>query len=614
MAPRVQVLSEQVSRKIAAGEVIDRPYSVVRELVDNAIDAGASTVEVHLEEGGTKSIRVVDDGGGMGREDLELCFLPHATSKIETERDLEEVSSLGFRGEALSSIATVARLRITSAPDDSGSGNRLVVDGGRLVSLGHAPANRGTTVEVADLFYSLPARKRFLKRASAETRMSQTVLLEKALPFPDRAFRLFTDATMKLFLPADDLVGRVAAGYPDLGDRRMLHRIEGSGESFSFSVVTPGLDMVRRDRKRLQIYVNGRRVWEYGLVQAVEYAFSDYIPGGLFPSAFVFLEVDSHEVDFNIHPAKREVRIRNLRDIHARLTRTVKEYLKASLGRRSREGPREGQTPISAPELWTAAESAGPPVSDRPAARRASPGAPPGSTPPGQTPPGAAAPGGGGTDGAGAAALGQSAGHPAPAQRPREVFDLTRRFQVPEVAPASVRYLGQAMRLFLVGESEGGIYLVDQHAGHERLLYERLRSRPQVQNLLVPVEMSVSAEEDELLAARREELAEAGIVVERGEDGGWRLLSVPAVEGIDAEGLSESLRELSAVSAELERDLYADLACKAAIKDGDVVDAETGERLMQEIFRLETPHCPHGRPLWLELSREQLFHLIGRTL
>ncbi len=596
MAPRVQVLSEQVSRKIAAGEVIDRPYSVVRELVDNAIDAGASTVEVHLEEGGTKSIRVVDDGGGMGREDLELCFLPHATSKIETERDLEEVSSLGFRGEALSSIATVARLRITSAPDDSGSGNRLVVDGGRLVSLGHAPANRGTTVEVADLFYSLPARKRFLKRASAETRMSQTVLLEKALPFPDRAFRLFTDATMKLFLPADDLTGRVAAGYPDLGDRRMLHRIEGSGESFSFSVVTPGLDMVRRDRKRLQIYVNGRRVWEYGLVQAVEYAFSDYIPGGLFPSAFVFLEVDPHEVDFNIHPAKREVRIRNLRDIHARLTRTVKEYLKASLGRRSREG----QTPISGPELWTAAESGSPPVGDRPAARHASPGAPTGSTPPGHTTPSAG--------GAGPAAAGT------PGQRPREAFDLTRRFQVPEVAPESVRYLGQAMRLFLVGESEGGIYLVDQHAGHERLLYERLRSRPQVQNLLVPIEMSVSSEEDELLAARREELSAAGIVVEKGEDGGWRLLAVPAVEGIDAEGLSESLRELSAVSAELERDFYADLACKAAIKDGDVVDAETGERLMQEIFRLETPHCPHGRPLWLELSREQLFHLIGRTL
>jgi DNA mismatch repair protein MutL len=581
-APRVRVLSEQVSRKIAAGEVIDRPYSVVRELTDNALDAGAKTIEVHIEEGGTKSIRVIDDGSGMSRADLELCYLPHATSKIETEGDLEEVSSLGFRGEALSSVATVSRLRITSAPDDSGSGHRLVVDGGRLVSLGPAPADRGTTVEVADLFYSLPARKRFLKRPSAESQMCRSVLLEKALPFPGVVFRFFTDGTMKLFLPADDRTGRVAAAYSDLGDRRMLHAIEGSGDGFSFEVVTPGLDMVRRDRKRLQIYVNGRRVWEYGLVQAIEYAFSDYIPGGLFPSAFVFLQVDPHEVDFNIHPAKREVRIRNMRDIHARLTRTVREYLKSSLGRRASAG----QTPVSGRELWDSDDA-------------------------GRTEP---------SGGARGPALDTGTPWPRPAAEPappagsRAAFDLTRRFEVPEVAPRSVRYLGQAMRLFLVGESERGIYLVDQHAGHERLLYERLRSRPQRQNLLVPIEMETSDEEEELLAGRAEELAGAGIVVERGESGGWRLTAVPAVEGLDAERLADTLRELAGVSEELERDFYADLACKAAIKDGDVVDYEAGARLMEEIFGLETPHCPHGRPLWLELSREQLFHLIGRTL
>jgi DNA mismatch repair protein MutL len=170
------------------------------------------------------------------------------------------------------------------------------------------------------------------------------------------------------------------------------------------------------------------------------------------------------------------------------------------------------------------------------------------------------------------------------------------------------------MRLFLLGEGERGIYLVDQHAGHERLLYERLRSQPQRQNLLVPIAMETSPEEDELLAARAGELARAGIVVERGEEGTWQLTAVPAAEGIDAERLSRTLRELAGVSEELERDFYADLACKAAIKDGDVVDSETGARLMEAIFRLETPHCPHGRPLWLELSREQLFHLIGRTL
>jgi DNA mismatch repair protein MutL len=170
------------------------------------------------------------------------------------------------------------------------------------------------------------------------------------------------------------------------------------------------------------------------------------------------------------------------------------------------------------------------------------------------------------------------------------------------------------MRLFLVGESEDGIYLVDQHAGHERILYERLRSRPRVQHLLVPVEMETTEAENELLDSRGEELAQAGIVTERRSDGSRLLTGIPSVDGVDAQRLSESLRELSGVSQELERDFYADLACKAAIKDGDVVDFETGARLIDEIFRLETPHCPHGRPLWLELSREQLFHLIGRTL
>ncbi|MFO8065254.1 MAG: DNA mismatch repair endonuclease MutL [Spirochaetota bacterium] len=615
--PNVHVLPDQVSRKIAAGEVIDRPYSVVRELLDNALDAAAGQIEIHLEEGGTKSIRVVDDGVGMSREDLELCFLPHATSKISTEGDLEEVSSLGFRGEALSSIATVSRLRITSARDNSGSGNRLAVDAGKIISLGPAPANRGTAIEVTDLFYSLPARKRFLKRASAETKMAHSTLLEKALPFPETGFRLFTDGRMKQFLPPADRVDRVLAGYPDLGDRRLLHRIEGRGERFSFEVVTPGLEMVRRDRKRLQVYVNGRRVWEYGLVQAVEYAFSDYIPGGLYPSAFVFLEVDPREVDFNIHPAKREVRFRSIREIHSTLTKTLREFLKQDLGKRGREG----RVPFSSPELfetahggpqanpakhtgtWSVADAGRAPGSGAAANREAGTDRGAGNGPGGHSPQSA---------GAGREYL---RGEPRGEARSQPAFDLTRRFEVPSVVPESVTYLGQAMRLFLVGENADGIYLVDQHAGHERVLYERLRSAPRVQHLLVPVEIETTDEEAELLSSRRTDLAEAGIhVAPRNNATTWVLTAIPAVEGLEAHAFAETLHELSALPEELERDFYADLACKAAIKDGDTVDPQTGEALMREIFHLETPHCPHGRPLWLELSRDQLFHLIGRSL
>ncbi|MFP4638167.1 MAG: DNA mismatch repair endonuclease MutL [Spirochaetaceae bacterium] len=584
--PRIHVLPEQVSRKIAAGEVIDRPYSVIRELLDNALDADASHIEVHLEEGGSKAVRVTDDGAGMTKADLELCYLPHATSKIANERDLEAVGSLGFRGEALSSIATVARLRITSAPDDSGSGHRLVADGGSLVSLAPAPANRGTTVEVSDLFFSFPARRRFLKRASAETTMSQTVLLDKAVAFPGVGFRLFTDGKMKVFLPPDDPAGRILGAYPDLGDRRLLHTIDGEGPGLRFTVITPGLEMVRRDRKRIQVFVNRRRVWEYALVQAVEHAFSDYLPGGLFPNAFVFIEVDPGKVDFNIHPAKREVRLRNIREIHAQLVRRVKEYLGAEHGGSSRRG----QLPVTEPELETARPPSSPwSVAD----------SPPSHEPPSHEPDKRS-----GTPGSGRADAGQAA----PA-----AFDLTRKFDVPRPDTPSVRYLGQAMGLFLVGESEHGVYLVDQHAGHERVLYERLRSSPRVQHLLVPTTFETTAWEDELLTEHRQDLATAGVVLERVHAGSWRLTGIPAVEGLDAQRLCESLRELSA-AAEIERDLFADLACKAALKDGDVVDEETGRRLMGEIFALETPHCPHGRPLWLELSREQLLHLIGRTL
>jgi DNA mismatch repair protein MutL len=369
-------------------------------------------------------------------------------------------------------------------------------------------------------------------------------------------------------------------------------------------------------------------VWEYGLVQAVEHAFSDHLPGGIFPTAFVFLDVAPEEVDFNIHPAKREARFRNLREVHARLSRTVREFLKAHLGA-ARE---RGHVPVSEPDFWgtqgggqeSRSEGGGRghygPSPGWAAADRGS-GGTPGSGVPGRAngggTPGSGVPadrgsGGPGWARGGAAPGGRSAGGTESAGSAG--FDLKRRFEVPEVVPEEVRYLGQAMRLFLVGENEGGIYLVDQHAGHERILYERLRNSPSVQNLLVPIEMETSPEEDELLEARATELGQAGIRTERREDGRWVLTGVPAVDGVDAERLAENLRELSGVADELERDFYADLACKAAIKDGDVVDFETGARLMREIFHLETPHCPHGRPLWLEISREELFYLIGRTV
>jgi DNA mismatch repair protein MutL len=584
----IRVLEDHIARKIAAGEVIDRPYSVVRELMDNALDAEARAIDVHVEQGGLRRITVRDDGFGMSLDDLELCWQPHATSKVATADDLEAVYTLGFRGEALASIAEVSRLRITSAPADVDLGHRLEVDAGERIDLSAAQSDHGTTIEVRDLFYAMPARRRFLKRPSAESAMVRNVFIEKALPFPERTFRLFTDDRMKLFLPQSDLPTRIATAFPDVGAAKALQEISGSGDGFTVRILAAGPEYHRKDRKLVQTFVNKRRVWEYALVQAIEYGFSDYLPGGSHPIAFLFLEVDPSRVDFNIHPAKREIRFRNLPEIHHRITRLLQEFLRSFALR----FPANAETPSWVADRGDAHAPTGESADGRrawsPSAGRTAPPVP-----------------------------------PAPSQRPdyREAFAGGRKFEPPEraaVAPdtrggSPVRYLGQVFKLFLLAEYGDTLYIVDQHAGHEKVLFTRFQERTRTQDLLVPVPLEVSVEEHEILTARQEDLDEVGIGIRKTKDGAWELYRVPAVPGIDAEALAEALRELAGTPEEVLRDVYATMSCKAAIKEGDTVDPATGQALLEEVFSLDNAHCPHGRPVWHEITRAELYRLLGRT-
>lgn len=324
----IHLLRDQVARKIAAGEVIDRPFSLLRELMDNAVDAGADTIDVHLAGGGTRSVRVVDNGCGMEREDLELCFLPHATSKISEVEDLDRITSLGFRGEALSSIAACSRLRITSAVAE-GEAFTIEVDNGKLLSLQPSKGRKGTVVEASDLFYSIPARKRFLKSDQAELSACRKLFAEKALAFPEISFRLFSEGELKLFLPASSLIDRVTASYPGQVHASMIHTIQGAGEGFHFTALGSGLSLYRKDRRYIHIYVNKRKIDEFSLVQAVSYGYGEYLPGGTFPVCFLFLEVDPERVDFNIHPAKKEVRFRGLKEIHHQVSSGIRDFLRS---------------------------------------------------------------------------------------------------------------------------------------------------------------------------------------------------------------------------------------------------------------------------------------------
>ena len=613
---RIRLLSESVSRRIAAGEVIDRPYSVVRELLDNAIDASASSISLHLEAGGIGRIVCSDNGTGMGLEDLKLCFLPHATSKITDVDDLYSLKTMGFRGEALSSLAACSRLEILSRPEGSTRGNRLKILSGKIVSLGEDRAAPGTTVTVEDLFYSLPGRKKFLKSPGSEGTLCKTAFLEKALPFPEMEFRFFSDGTMKHFLPAGTLKDRIIHAFPRNLDPGLVHQWEGQRDEMGYALVASGPSLYRRDRRYIQIYVNHRRITEYSLIQAVEHGFRDILPGGCFPYAFVFLQVPPDKVDFNIHPSKKEVRFRDLPGIHHQLVQAIHENLDSfarnSLTYTDRSGS-QGRFFQEEGNFVPPSPKASPPVSSDNLPFR--------SNQDGRRPfdfPGhGSSPGGGSYRGPASPAGGESF----PLHRREELAPLPGPGELhPETPvadstlPGSFRYLGQVLDLFLVAQKDDTVYLIDQHAAHERILYdeaEKLWSRPQ--ELLVPHILELSPEQESAIQGSREDYERLGFSFQKEEGGTWQITAMPSLcEGYEEETVTHLL-EAGGNWRELKKKLHAAVACKKAVKDGTVLDSITARNLVERAFALPVPRCPHGRPVWFTLSRTELYRLVGRA-
>lgn len=573
------MLPEAVARRIAAGEVIDRPNAVVRELLDNSLDAGAREIDLRITGGGNERIEVTDDGHGMSRADIERCYLSHATSKIQTDSDLDHVRTLGFRGEALSSIAAVSRLEVRSRSDEE-EGTRLVVDAGKLKALEPIGAKPGTTVTVDDLFYDLPARRRFLKRPQSESAAIRTVFLEKALPFPDVHFRLSTGTDLKINLPPSDLLQRIALAYPAYVNPARMRSLDVSGEGFSAQIYAADPQQARGDRRGLQVYVNRRRVWEYALVQAIEYAFDSYARGGLHPVVYLFLQIDPELVDFNIHPAKREVRIRILSQIHRAIVRGLADFLRAFdlhrpiNPRLGREFARDDVVRHGEPQFE-------PP---RGLSRYA---------------------------------------------RQQPSYDLARRFSPPgatddrrqeaEEQPLDaashegMRLIGQLFDLFLAVEADDRLYLVDQHAAHERLIFDRLRAGSPRQTLLLPIAIELDEEQAERAGELLEALRTAGFDLVRVNAQLWELRAVPATISLTEERLHELLLDALSVPENVERELYATIACRAAVKDGDRLDPQTALSIASDALALQNARCPHGRPLWVEISREHLLEMVQRS-
>lgn len=616
-AQTIRRLDDQLVNRIAAGEVVERPASVVKELVENALDAGARRIRVELVDGGKERIRVLDDGLGVPADQLPLVFERHATSKIQGPGDLEAITSLGFRGEALPSIAAVARVRFRSRPRGAVEGAVISWEGGRFQAIAPAGGPEGTEVEVEDLFFNTPARLRFLKTTATERRRAVAVVTEMALAYPEVAFELWVEGRETLRTPGDgDPREAVAAVFGRETARRLLElAAEGGGVALTAFLGPPA--MARMDRGGQHLFVNRRWVQGSPLNSAVERGYQGLLMTRQHPFFILKLTLDPAEVDVNVHPAKTEVRLRRERELYGLVVRVVRERLAgADLGRRlvvpsaepggggeagrgsyetGRLFPGEVQDaplaraeafrpePGEAAEVAAASESPSLAVPERPALSAVPQGAPLGAAedilPPDET----------------------------------EGFRRALR---------ACRTLGQLGRTYVVAEGEDGLWLIDQHAAHERILFDRLRQggqEPPVQNLLVPVELELGPERFEVLWEGREELARLGFVLEPFGLHSLRVLALPAhlaglATGGRLEAAVEELLELWRNEGRRRPDrVLALLACKAAVKAGDPLTLEQMDRLLEDLAATEAPFtCPHGRPTTLSHPWSDLERRFGR--
>ena len=620
----VRTLNPEVARKIAAGEVIDRPNAIIRELMDNSIDAGAHSITVEISGGGIDKIRIIDDGTGMTKEDLANCARPHATSKIESEVDLMNLSTLGFRGEALASIAAVSRLSIQSG----GYKMRASITEDHIIEAS-APV-KGTIVQSEGLFENFPARRQFLKRPATEGIMCRNTFIEKALARPDLAFRFIADGETKLDLPAgqsqkDRFV--MANSYSEGPELFYEFGNSSGGENpeWSFTVVIGEPAVSRTNKKEIFIYANGRRIQEYSLVQAVEYGAQGFFPNGTYPVAAVFAQVRPDLIDFNIHPAKREARFSDISALHHGLSSTIRNFFhqytysnfaedKAADEKRPQEF--DFTAPVYEKHIsYKPSETKAEALSDFrskylgiKSGGSSYSGSDSGTSSGSSWNSRASSTSTGSTQALAEAAL-------SAASTSSEVPSKDSNFT--PAAPAKVRYIGPCLGTFLLAEKNNCLYIIDQHAAHERILFDKLMSSQAAsarQPLLIPYKIKTESKtQDKQLEKLKEELSRIGFETEHTSDGLWEIKTIPD----RWTGTEYELRTLLFVKQvepkEIIRSIAAMTACKAAVKDGYVLDDITAARLVEEAFTLEDPHCPHGRPIYTVISREKLFELVKRT-
>ena len=582
MARRIQVLPDVVANQIAAGEVVERPASTVKELVENSLDARASRVDIKIERGGKRRIRVSDDGVGMGREDALLCLDRHATSKISVADDLGGIRTFGFRGEALPSIAAVSRMTLDTCDGQEEVGTRVVVDGGQINTVEDFARQRGTTVDVRNLFHNAPARAKFLKSVSAESRAISEAVTGLALANPNVSFLLTSDDRTLLDLPAaDDASARVGQLWgAEHGGTMLLTSHSENGLDLKGLVQRP--DAARPGVRRSYLFVNGRPFRAPRLIRAAERGYRTTIPEGARPWMFLYLRVPNGHVDVNVHPAKAEVRFKEWPRVEALVEEAVRGALAVE------ESAATFDTQLAAPALLVREGGESVVTADADAQMALF---------------------------VAGAEANDEAGSPE--------LDVAS-----ELEPGALRpRLWQVLNTYILAETRDGILIVDQHSAHERVLFQRLmesfgRGGQEGQRLLFPLTVRLSSAEIEQVVELKSLLERAGFEVE--PFGGDTVIvhSVPNPHRyFDAErALREMVDELTHGS-ELVRSannqherIAMTFACKGAIKAGQKLSVPEMQELFDELFATDLPHHDvHGRPTVVRLSGAELARKFGRS-
>jgi DNA mismatch repair protein MutL len=588
----IRLLSSEVSSQIAAGEVIERPASVVKELMENALDAGASSISIAISDAGRRLIEVADNGSGIASEELALAVARHATSKLTSAEDLFRIRTLGFRGEALASIASVSRLTLTSRVANSEVGARLHVEGGRTGTVEGIGTPVGTFVHVGDLFFNVPARLKFLKTDVTERRAIDALLTRYALAYPRVRFRLEEDGRISLQTSGDGDRRAILATLYGIDAARQLLEINAEDQGIRLSGYVSPVALTRSNRKDITIFVNGRWVQDTPLSTALLQAYHTLLMVGRYPLGAIFIEIEPEEVDVNVHPAKTEVRFKDQDRIFGFVQRAIRRGLLAYT-------PIPPLGPSPGALSWGTAEHNARQVGlDWTVAH----------------------------DGPLGLERGQSINQTQAAARfPNEEDPSIADDQSPTATKVPLlRLIGQIGASYLVAEGPDGLYLIDQHAAHERVLFEKLmaqhdQKRIPAQNLLTPSMVTLPHPSAGLLVSQLPVLSHFGFQVEEFGPDTFQVRAMPALfaGGDPAAALRAVVEDFEEdeipLQNEIEKKLAARVCKRLAVKAGQTLSSEEQRALLTDLENCESPRtCPHGRPTMIHLSVELLERQFGR--